>query len=1050
MQLFPLTKLKSAFCALLLLISSLSYSQVQVWGTSQTGGSDAIGSVYSVLDDGSEYTLKSSFINSQEGANPKSSLVVTDGGVIYGISAQGGANNSGTIFRYSEGEFEVLYQLNLQTDGGNTSADFIQIDEETFVGATFNGGENGGGVLFEYSLNTGFNALFHFDADNSGSNPTGGLVHEDGNIYGTCSNGGLFGFGSVWRYTGLNLNILHNFQGGESGSYPRSGVILADDGDLYGAAQFGGVNNQGTIFKIGTDGSGFETLYNLNSTTSDGRYPLGKLVESSPGTFLGTCSEGGSSGSGTVFSITAGGEYSVLKSLLSPVDGGFPKTGLSQEIDGKFYGVTEFGGSNGFGTIFSVEESGNFSAIHNFNYTSDGANPQSSLTVDGENLFGATTTGGANNFGTLISFNTDNQVEKLHDFSLPLNGSAPEGIVSAGNSFYGITSTGGDFNTGTFYRVELSGERTKLHDFDQEMEGQNPNGDLFWSEENDLFYGAARFGGLMESGSVFSLNESGALTTLHFFEGGVAGEFPYSSPTLHSNGNLYGTTLTGGTFGDGVLYSIDPEGNYEVLFNFFGFFDGASCESQLVETEDGKLYGLCAEGGSFNAGSLFQFDTETNTLTVVHNFNTISDGSVPKGKLLLHSDGKLYGTTREGVNGGGSIFRYSEADGFELLHAFNPGTEGFFANGGLVEDENGGVYGVCSQGGANSFGTCFKYTEADGLELIYTFSGLESPNPSGSVALFFPECYGDDECVSEDPCSVAICDFGVCTEVPINPAFTVLNTGICQVGLNQFEMELQMDLDISPGGSVNIAGQNIPLFEEINSYQFTLTLDADGEAIDLNYSFSETGCEGSTGELGTAPAPCPPIEVTFILDVNDLDVSPEGIHLGGNFQGWTPSELPMTDMGDGIWEITTDIGSGSYEYNFFDGNNLFDAEYVIGECADNGKRQLDVGEESFTVEACWESCNANCSLGLVENSLQKSIELYPNVGTSGFEVQLIIGEPIVSGTYEIIDATGRKVIYGPAYQGRNSISTSTLTSGLFHIIIYENGGALAAKRLIVQ
>jgi len=1050
MQLLPLIKLQSAFCAFFLLISTISYSQVQIWGTSQTGGEDGLGSIYSVLENGSEYTLQSPFINSQEGSNPKSSLVVDENGAIYGISSQGGTNNAGTIFRYIENDFEVLYQLDFETDGNNASADLIQIDTETFVGATFNGGENGGGVLFEYSLSSGFNALYHFNTDVSGSNPTGGIVYDDGNLYGSCSNGGEFGFGSIWKYSDSSLSILYNFQGGDPGAYPRSGVTLGSDGSLYGGTQFGGEFNQGTIFTINTDGSGFETIYSLNNASSDGRYPIGKLVESSPGVFLGLCTEGGSSGSGTVFNVTTNGEFTTLIGLQSASDGGFPKAGLSREIDGKFYGVTEFGGSSGFGTVFSIEEDGMYTVVHNFDYTVDGGNAQAALTVYESTLFGCTAAGGANNFGTLFSFDPEDELNKLHDFSLPVNGSSPEGLFEMDNKFYGVTAAGGAFNTGVFYEINLSGERTKLHEFDPQMEGQHPNGSLFWSDENELFYGAARFGGLMDVGSIFSVSETGNLTTIHFFEGEEQGQFPYASPVLHSNGNLYGTTLTGGTFGDGVLYSIDPEGNYEVLFNFFGFFDGASCESQLVETEDGLLYGICAGGGSFNNGSLFQFATETNTLTVVYSFNSATNGAAPKGKLLLHSDGKLYGTTSAGLNGGGSIFRYSTSEGFELLHGFQTASEGSSSNGELVEDEVGNVYGVCSQGGSNGFGTCFKYSEENEFEVIYSFSGAESPNPSGAVALFFPECMGDDVCSSEDPCSVAICDLGVCTEVPINPTFSLLNSGPCQIEDNQFEIELQIDLDIAPAGFLNIGEESIPLIENVNSYTAVLSLEANGEEINLDYLFSETGCEGSTGVIGTAPDPCPGTEVTFIVDVTDLEVDPDGIHLGGNFQNWSPAELPMSNLGDGMWELAVNIGSGIYEYNFFNGNTIFDAEYVIGECASDGKRELVVDGESMTVNACWESCNTDCSLGIAETSLQKSIDLFPNFGCSGFEAQLIIGEPLLSGTFEIIDATGRKVLQGPAYQGRNTISTSPLNTGLFHIVIYQNGEAIAAKRFIVR
>lgn len=1045
----PFTQLTRAFCLFFLIISIPSFSQVQIWGTSQTGGDDNIGSIYSLFEDGSEYTSQFDFVNAQDGANPKSSLAVDENGIIYGISSQGGASNSGTIFNYDNGEFQVLHELIAATDGNNASADFVQTDNETFIGATFNGGENGGGVLFEYSLSGGFNALYHFDANNAGSNPTGGIVYDDGDIYGTCNNGGQFGFGSVWKFSNSSLSVLHSFEGGDPGAYPRSGLILGSDGSLYGSTQFGGEFNEGSVFNIELDGSGFQILYSLNGVTSDGRYPIGKLVESSPGVFIGLCAEGGTSGAGSIFKVTSDGEFEVLKSLQSPVDGGFPKAGLSEGIDGKHYGATEFGGPDGFGTVYSIDENGTFEVLHNFNYDQDGGNAQSALTVYNSTLFGSAAAGGANNFGTLFSFNPEETLQKLHDFSLPLNGSSPEGLKNIDNKFYGITSTGGAFNTGVFYQISLDGEKIKLHDFDPEMEGQNPNSDLFWSEENELFYGSTKFGGLMESGSLYALSEDGNLTTLHFFEGEGQGEFPYASPILHSNGNFYGTTIAGGTFGDGVLYSLDAEGNYSVLFNFFGFFDGAAPESQLVETDDGLIYGLCSEGGSMNGGSLFQFDPQTNGLSVLHNFNSATDGSRPLGKLLLHSDGNLYGTTSQGLNGGGALFRYSTAEGFELLHALNAGIDGSLPSDGLVES-SGNIYGVCRQGGVNSFGTCFKFNEEDGFDLIYSFSGGESPNPGGSIAVFSPECSDDADCSSEDPCNVAFCDFGVCTEVPINPEFTVLNIGTCQPSTNLFEIEVQLDLDASPGGFINIGDEEIQLIDGINSYTIDLNLEATGNDINLEYTFTATGCEGSTGIIGQSPVPCPPTEVSFILDASDLEVSSEGIHLGGNFQSWDPAALPLNNIGDGFWEITTEIGQGTYEYNFFNGEDLFDSEFVTGECAIDGKRQLVVSEEPFTVEACWELCEAVCSLALVENSIDRNIKLYPNIGASGFEAQLFIGEPIASGTYEIIDITGRKIIQGQAFQGRNVISTSSFTSGLFHLIVYEDGQAIAAKRFIVK
>src|SRR5690606_39183251 len=168
------------------------------------------------------------------------------------------------------------------------------------------------------------------------------------------------------------------------------------------------------------------------------------------------------------------------------------------------YAITEFGGLNGFGTIFTITEFGIFTKVRDMDYSADGSNAVGTLTFDGNDLvIGAGTVGGANNFGTLFFFSiTDQAIDKLHDFSLPLDGSTPVSIYSNGNSFYGITQSGGAFNTGTFYKTELDGSTENLHDFDPETDGQNPNGDLFLAEDGH-YYGTARFGGSGNSGTIF-------------------------------------------------------------------------------------------------------------------------------------------------------------------------------------------------------------------------------------------------------------------------------------------------------------------------------------------------------------------------------------------------------------------------------------------------------------------------------------------------------------------------------------------------------------------
>lgn len=1050
--------LLSGFLSSLFLFSFLSsFAQVQIWGVSQTGGSDQIGSVFNIMDTGLDYQFKSEFINSQDGEKSKSHLVVGSDGVYYGITSAGGANNAGTIFRYSdENGFEVLYNLNSSSDGKRAEGDMIEISNGVFVGSTLQGGQYGSGTLFRFSLTSGYSVLHHFNSGVDGANPKGSLAfnNSQAKVYGACSNGGNGNFGTCFAYSfATGYQVIHHFTGGAAGSYPLGGVILAADGKLYGTTQSGGANSQGSIFKLNPSSNAYTTLYSISAGASDGRYPYGNLLESSPGVFLGTCSEGGTNGTGTVYKVTSDGVFTRLKSLQPTQNGAFPKSGLGKSDDGIFYGVTEFGGLNGFGTIYTVTGDGTFTKVHDIDYTADGANPASALVSDGNGgMIGTMPTGGANNYGTIYQLTPENEVVKLHDFSLPLEGATPISIIKNGNQFFGITSTGGLYNTGVFYSIQLDGTREDLHDFNLNTEGQNPNGDLFLADDGK-YYGTARFGGSGQSGTIFSITEDGTLEVLHSFDTSETGQFPYGGVVKTEDGTIYGTTIVGGMYSYGTFYSLSPEGDYSVLYDFFSPFDGGSPEASLTIGADGKIYGLTTEGGSYNAGSLFNYDPATNTLTVDYNFNPDTDGQGARGILLLHSDGSLYGTTTSDLNGGGAIFRYNPGTGMEVLHAFNPSSDGKYSAGGLSEDEQGHVIGFCSQGGNNNKGTCFSYSDTDGFELIYSFSSAESPGPVGKPALFFPECYGNEGCTSTEPCAVAICDYGICKQVPINPNFTALTIGQCEVGLDMYDLVLGVTMDINAGGTITIAGQSFGLLEGVNSYQFTLTgLPADAQAIALDYTFDATGCTGSTGVIGTAPVPCPPVLITFVLDAGDLAVSDAGIHVGGSFQGWAPAEYPMTLNADGFWETTVTIGSGSYQFNFFNGLSIFDAEFVIGECATNGKRNITVGEESQTVNYCWAKCLANCSVGINELTDKFNFEIVPNIATRGSEIYLNMDKSISSLVYSVIDVTGKVLATRNIEGERTHIATGDFASGIYNLMIRKpsTGEILGVKRFMIE
>ncbi len=1035
------------------LIPTITFSQIQVWGNTEAGGPDFIGSTFNVFDDGSGFQTNSVFSNSEEGATPRAGLLDFGDGWYYGTTATDGLYDGGTLFRVnSGGSLEVLHHFDPDVDGSNSKVELLEYNASVIIGATSQGGPFNGGTIFEYEIGGDVTPIHNLNPAIHGGSISGVITYNsnDNTMYLTAANGGQSGHGTLIGFTPNQLDVVHHFGGDEEGEFPQGGVTLGTDGSLYGVTQFGGENNQGSIYRFDPDAEDFEIVYHLNAATTDGRYPLSTLVETVDGDFIGTCSEGGSNGNGSIFKVSTDGTYEVLQSLISSIHGSFPKSGLTSSDGETFYGVCEFGGDFGFGTLYSIEAEGNFAVLHDFEYAVDGSNPlgRPSLNSTGD-ILSTASNGGTNNFGTLYTYSTDGTFTKLYDLSLPLSGAVPHGLVANGNSFVGTTQNGGTYNQGVIFSLDLDGTRTEIHSLDPFNDGQLPNDDLLITEDGTI-YGTARFGGLIQSGTVFAITPDGSYTAFHHFTGGAQGQFPIGGVTLHSNGQLYGTTTSGGDFGNGVIYTFN-EGDYEVVGSFFTFVNGGGAEATMVEANDGKLYGLASLGGSFNNGTLFEFDPEANVINVVHSFNGSTDGAFPKSDLILHSDGALYGTTSSsGPNSGGTLFKYDFETGFEVLHSFDPSAEGYNSQSGVVEDlSTGNVIGFCKEGGLFNMGSTYSYSTEGDFDVIYHFTGVDAA-PTGKPALFYPECYGDEDCVSTDPCAIGVCNFGLCEEVAFNPVFEIVDIGLCQIGLDIYDLEISLQLDGNPGGEITIAGQTFSLESGALNYNFILeNMPANGETLDLAYTFELTGCSGNSGNIGTAPNPCPPVEVTFIVHTDQIEVATEGIHLGGTFQEWSPDEIPLTMVSDDIWEVTVTVGAGDLEYNFFNGSSLFDGEYVIGECANFGKRQATI-TESVTIENCWASCAENCTVGLGDVE-RISFRVYPNILDKGQTVKIEHPSFAPGQTWHIVDMNGRQIKAGQINGENMNIDTNNLESGMYFIQISNTDSQIiGAERIIIR
>jgi len=358
---------------------------------------------------------------------------------------------------------------------------------------------------------------------------------------------------------------VYSFTGGTDGAWPYTGRLAMNraTGTLYGTDYYYGSSYYGAVWAVTT--AGVETtLYDFTGGT-DGGYPYAGVVRDSAGNLYGDTYYGGSSSYyGVVYKLGTAGNETVLHSFTGGTDGGYPYQGLARDKKGNLYGTTTYGGANSYGVIFKIDSAGNFSVLHNFNYSStDACYPYyGSVRLDGKgNLYGVTDSCGADSYGTLWEYSAKGTFSLLYSFTGGADGGYPYGTPARdgkGNT-YGTTSYGGaNSYYGTVWQVSKTGAETTLHSFSySDTDACYVYGGLALDKNGNL-YGLSDSCGANYDGALFEVSSSGTLTLLHSFDYSDGGYCFNNEVLLGPKGVLYGPCSSGGAYYDGVVWSYAP------------------------------------------------------------------------------------------------------------------------------------------------------------------------------------------------------------------------------------------------------------------------------------------------------------------------------------------------------------------------------------------------------------------------------------------------------------------------------------------------------------
>ncbi|HEV3092108.1 MAG TPA: choice-of-anchor tandem repeat GloVer-containing protein [Candidatus Cybelea sp.] len=319
----------------------------KLYGTAEQGGAGD-GVVFSITPEGAESTVLE--FSGSDGSGPNAGLTNVYG-TIYGTTKTGGAHDHGTVFSINNGSEKVIYSFKGGTDGQQPHSTLLY-HNGLLYGTTYAGGAYASGTAYEVNAGGAEEVLYAFGKSYlDGGEPNTGFTVIGNKLYSATYGGGAYRRGIAYSLTTQGKErVLHSFGNEYDGSHPYNAALLAANGVFYGTTCAGGQYNLGTVYMMSPSGEE-RVIYSFGKTAYDPTCPTDGLVLLH-GVMYGTSYSGGATGSGTIFSVTYGGNVTVLHSFNASGDGALPGAPLTL-LNGVFFGTTTSGGTGkGYGVIF--------------------------------------------------------------------------------------------------------------------------------------------------------------------------------------------------------------------------------------------------------------------------------------------------------------------------------------------------------------------------------------------------------------------------------------------------------------------------------------------------------------------------------------------------------------------------------------------------------------------------------------------------------------------------------------------------------------------------